>query len=101
MPSRKEVLEELDDDLKEVLTDIDATKKWTDTVMRVADALEHLSMGSTINGLTMMGFKIKNTPSAKHRGLCPNCALIKNAEAPSPVDIVNAHVPIIGQGRKG
>src|SRR5271156_4478510 len=83
VPTKKQVLDELDEDLQDVVTDVEATKRWTDTVMRVADALEHLSMGSTINGLTMMGFKIKDRPTAKHRGMCPNCMLIKSAEPPS------------------
>ncbi len=99
MASRKEVIEELDEDLKEILTDVDAAKAWTRVAMRIADALEHQTISQVLTQLGMMGFKVKNLPAAKHLGTCPTCLIVKSAEPPSDIASPNGGIPIIG--RKG
>lgn len=98
MPTRKEVIEELEDDLKEILTDVDAAKAWTKTAMRIADALEHQTISQVLTQLSMMGFKVKNIPKPAHLGSCPTCLIVKSAEPASDIAKPNG-IPIIG--RKG
>jgi len=83
MSTKKEVLDEMDEDLRNIKTELDATKEWTRTAMRIADALEHLAGSQVLAQLGMMGFKVTHPPKPKHLALCPACNMIKGAEPPS------------------
>ena len=98
MPTRKEVIDQLDDDLKEILTDVDATKAWVRVASRIADALEHSTISAVLTQLGIMGFKVQNMPKPAHLASCPACLIVKSAQPPS--DIANPNgISIIG--RKG
>lgn len=106
MASKKEVLEELDDDLRNIKTDLDAAKEWTRVASRIADALEHQSVSNALMQLSAMGLQVDMTNVAKPKHLvsCPVCVIAKNVKVPerpliqpaNPLDQMNG-IPIIGE----
>lgn len=96
MPTRKEVIDELDDDLKEILSDVDATKAWVRVASRIADALEHSTISTVLTQLGVMGFTVENMPKPAHLASCPACLIVKSARPPSDLAHPNG-IPIIGR----
>lgn len=110
MPTKKQVLEEIDDDLRHIKTDLDAAKEWTRVASRIADALEHQSVSQALMQLSAMGLQVdmKNIAKPKHLVTCPVCVIGKNVIIPdksslithgSAIDQMNG-IPIIGE-KKG
>lgn len=89
MPSKKEVLEELDEDIRNIKSGVDAAKMYTATAMRIADALEHLNIMSTLQFLAVPSEEFPagrktNLYITGHMASCPSCCMIRKAE---PVEV--------------
>jgi hypothetical protein len=97
--AKREALEELDEDLRQIKTDVDAARAWSDVASRIADALEHTVVAQTFMQLMGAGMKPEGDGFRLegHRAKCPACLILKNAK---PANILPPNgMPIIG--RKG
>jgi hypothetical protein len=96
---KKKVLDELDEDLREIKEGVDAARAWSDVACRIADALEHTIIAQTFMQLAAAGMQPQGEgfTLVGHRAACPGCMILKNAK-PAGTKIVPANgMPIIGR----
>ena len=74
--AREDEERELDDLIKREKIGLEAQERWSDTVARVADALEHQVIGGLLMQLASMGKQVP-VHNIKHRAECPACALTR------------------------
>jgi hypothetical protein len=72
----KRARDQLDEIIRRERVGLDAAEEWSTVASRIADALEHQTMGMLIMQLTSLGGKpeLKNV---KHREECPACVLTR------------------------
>jgi len=71
----------------------EANRQFTDALIGAKDALEHMAIEATFNGLLMRGFvgQVQELRGIKHRTNCPGCMLIRDAtRMPKPDDLIQA-----------
>lgn len=93
--SKKEMLDELDEDLRNIKSGVDAARMYTATAMRIADALEHLNIQPTLQFLALPS---EEFPAGRetdlyitgHLASCPSCTMIRKARKIDPKQIMRA-----------
>lgn len=87
--TRKEWLETLDDDIRRMATGTQAQQKYEEVLSRIADALEHQVINST---MTLLAAPSKDFPAGRtaplyisgHLASCGACTMLRKAE---PVEV--------------
>jgi len=75
----------------------EANRQFSDSIWGTKDALEHMALEATFQGLMMRGFlgDFSGLRDIKHRTNCPSCQLIRDAKRPEPNPLVAG---MTGQG---
>lgn len=84
-----EFLNVVDDDIRRMATGSGAQDKWVEVTSRIADALEHLNIMSTLQFLAVPSEEFPagrktNLYITGHLASCPSCCMIRKAE---PVEV--------------